>query len=56
MDFLVLKAKELWWVILGSFKQLNIFGNGIATAHAILPQLSPLEYSSRIIPIVVHTY
>ena len=43
--FLGAKAKELWWVILGSFKQLNIFGNGIATAHAVLPQLSPLEYS-----------
>ena len=42
--FLSTKAKELWWVIWGSFKQLNIFGNGIATAHAILPQLSPLEY------------
>ena len=42
--FLSAKGKELWWVIWGSFKQLNIFGNGIATAHAILPQLSPLEY------------
>ena len=41
--FLSHKAKELWWVIYGSFDQLNIFGNGIATAHTILPQLSPLE-------------
>ena len=33
---------------MGVFKQLNIFGNGIATAHAILPQLSPLNILSRI--------
>ena len=44
VGFIGTKTKDLWWVILGSFKQLNIFGNGIATAHAILPQLSPLEY------------
>ena len=42
--FFFVKAKELWWLLYGSFKQLNIFGNGIATAHSILPQLSPLEY------------
>lgn len=37
------KVKELWWVLFGSIKQLNIFGYGIATAHSILPQLSPIE-------------
>lgn len=38
------KAEALWWLLYGSFKQFNIFGYGIATAHAILPQLSPIEY------------
>ena len=42
--FLGAKANELWLVIFGSFKQLNIFGYGIATAHAVLPQLSNLQY------------
>lgn len=35
---------ELYWLLVGSFKELNIFGNGIATAHSILPQLSPVAY------------
>ena len=42
--FFLSKGKEFWSLLLGSLKQLNFFGNGIATAHSILPQLSPLEY------------
>ena len=44
IGFFITKVRELWMVISGSFNQLNIFGNGIATAHAVLPQLSYLEY------------
>lgn len=42
--FILARGRELWWLLIGSFKDLNIFGNGIATAHSILPQLSHLEY------------
>lgn len=42
--FFFAKGKQLWGLLFGSFKQLNIFGYGIGTAHSILPQLSPLEY------------
>ncbi len=42
--FIFARGKEIWWLVVGSFKTLNIFGNGISTAHSILPQLSPLEY------------
>ena len=45
-EILRIRAEEIWLVIEGSLNQQNIFGNGIGTAHAVLPQLSSLEYFS----------
>lgn len=42
--FFFTTGEKLWWLLVGSLKQFNIFGNGIGTAHSVLPQLSPLEY------------